>query len=155
MPRELNAWEKYQREVVANRGHHPMTMTLAALLDELADYFDNKADAEIVDGTTHANKEMHLLSEVKAHIGIRYAVPDNSAWLIEAPGARWLAVRQPGVPGTDFHWTHDANAAVAFTSRESADGAMEGLRTRAPDLFAFEGLLGNAFPSQHVFCPAA
>lgn len=91
-------------------------------------------------------------------------MPSNSdfRWLIEAPGPRYLAVQR--LSGSDnFEWTTDHNRALAFRTKEQADGLMAALRLmdRAltakinhgklswGDLFAFEPKLGNAKAVEH------
>lgn len=70
------------------------------------------------------------------------------AWLIEAPGQNYLAVRKAGLTPR-FHWTDDANKALRFWSREQADLTAAAVRQLNPDLWAFASLLGEAWPHQH------
>lgn len=77
------------------------------------------------------------------------------AWLIEAPGQRYLAVRQLSSNPPDFYWTQDANAALRFWSREQADLAAGGIRTLNPDLWGFALTLGEAWPREHGWLPPA
>ena len=69
------------------------------------------------------------------------------AWLIEAPGQRYLAARHLG--DHHFHWTQDHNAALRFYSKAQCDAAMMAIRQLATDLFGFESTLGNAAPVEH------
>jgi hypothetical protein len=68
-------------------------------------------------------------------------------WLIEAPGARYLAPRNVG--GYDFHWTQDYNEALAFRDEGQADLTMMAIRQLAPSLFDFERTIGNAKAVEH------
>jgi hypothetical protein len=73
------------------------------------------------------------------------------AWLIEAPGARYLAVRQLSSNKPDFTWTMDANKALRFWSKEQADLTAGGVRALQPDLWGFALTLGEAWPREHGF----
>jgi hypothetical protein len=73
------------------------------------------------------------------------------AWLIEAPGARYLAVRQLSSNKPDFTWTPDANKALRFWSKEQADLASGAIRALNPDLWGFALTLGEAWPREHGF----
>jgi hypothetical protein len=103
----------------------------------------NLFDATQVDGMVR-----HMVEEMPLKPDFR--------WLIEAPGARYLAVQR----GTDFEWTVDQNKALAFRSKEQADALMMAVRQmdREMDphrrgsfvaLFGFEGSLGNARAVEH------
>ena len=70
------------------------------------------------------------------------------AWLIEAPGPMYLRTRTIG-HHPDFGWTHEANEALRFISKDQADGVMMAVRRMEPALFAFESTLGNAWPREH------
>jgi hypothetical protein len=70
------------------------------------------------------------------------------AWLIEAPGPRYLAPRKI-TTSHDFTWHGDANFALRFHSEEQADLTMMAIRQIAPDLFGFERTLGNAKAVEH------
>jgi len=74
------------------------------------------------------------------------------AWLIEAPGQRYLATRHLG--RDEFHWTQDAAKATRFCSEAQADGVMMAVRELAPDLFAFAANLGDAKPTEHGWLTA-
>ena len=76
------------------------------------------------------------------------------AWLIEAPGARYLAARELGHQ-YDFHWTDDANKALRFFSENQCDKVRGAIRQMQPRLFDFEHTLGNAWPRQHGYLSAA
>lgn len=82
------------------------------------------------------------------------------AWVIEAPGPRYLATRNVG--GWGFHWTADHNDALRFYSIQHADAVMEAVRNLDRQingfdkgLFAFEATLGNAKPVEHGWLDAA
>lgn len=70
------------------------------------------------------------------------------AWLIEAPGPNYLAVRTL-TNRSDFVWTNDANAAIRFMSEKQADDTMTALRYLSRDLFSFDGTLGPARAVEH------
>lgn len=77
-------------------------------------------------------------------------------WLIEAPGARYLAVQRLNM-SDNFVWTTDHNKALAFRSEEQADALMMAVRQMDRQmnsfgnekLFAFETTLGNAKAVEH------
>lgn len=71
----------------------------------------------------------------------------NFAWLIEAPGQRYLAARKLG--GYNFHWTADHEKALRFMSEAQADLTMMAIRELAPSLFSFEVPIGNARAVEH------
>ena len=73
---------------------------------------------------------------------------DQFAWVIEAPGQRYLAPREIGLH-YHFHWTQDHNLALRFYSREQADLTMMAIRDFNPSLFAFAVNLGDAHPVEH------
>ena len=68
-------------------------------------------------------------------------------WVIEAPGANYLAVSQVG--GARFYWTTDHNEAIRFESSNTADSVMMTIRDIMPALFVFEATLGNARAVEH------
>jgi len=75
-------------------------------------------------------------------------------WLIEAPGARYLAARKLG--NHEFHWTQDHNEAIAFRTEAQADITMMAIRDINRQingfdkgLFGFEASLGNACAVEH------
>lgn len=72
-------------------------------------------------------------------------------WLIEAPGTQYLSIQKLKV-GCFFQWTKDHNAALAFRSKEQADGLMMAVRSIKPEIFAFESQLGAAQPIEHGWC---
>lgn len=74
--------------------------------------------------------------------------PRQTAWLIEAPGPRYLGTREIG-HSNSFYWTADANAATRFADAKQADGVMMAVRQLEPSLFAFAVLLGDAWPREH------
>lgn len=63
-------------------------------------------------------------------------------WYIEAPGPHWLGVRKLGVD--EFFWAKNQDAAIAFLTKEAADGVMMAVKRMAPELFAFAVPLGDA-----------
>jgi hypothetical protein len=74
------------------------------------------------------------------------------AWLIEAPGQRYLAVRNI-TNYFDFHWTQDHNVALRFYTREQADDVMMAIKTISPSLFEFARTLGDARAVEHGWLP--
>lgn len=72
------------------------------------------------------------------------------AWLIEAPGQRYLATREIG-HNPHFYWTEVAGRATRFASSWQADGVMMSVRQLNPDLFAFAANLGEAKPVEHAW----
>ena len=75
------------------------------------------------------------------------------AWLIEAPGQRYLGTRDIG-HYPDFYWTPNANRATRFYSSAQADGVMMAVRRMDPKLFAFAANLGEARPVEHGWIAA-
>lgn len=76
-------------------------------------------------------------------------------WLIEAPGPRYLTYGRLRM-SCNFVWTEDHNLALAFRSREQADGLMMAVRQMDRQingfdkgLFAFEATLGDAKAVEH------
>jgi len=88
-------------------------------------------------------------------------MPENAdfRWLIEAPGQRYLSTRRLGCD--EFFWTEDHNRALAFRTREQADGLMMAVRQMDRQingfdkgLFAFEVTLGDAKAVEHGWMTA-
>lgn len=75
------------------------------------------------------------------------------AWLIEAPGQRYLAARHLGC--YEFYWTDEHAKAIRFINQEQADQTMMAIRHLAPDLFGFEKTLCNAQPVEHGWMGSA
>lgn len=75
------------------------------------------------------------------------------AWLIEAPGPRYLGTREIG-HYPEFFWTDDTNAATRFMAAWQADGVMMAVRRMEPALFAFAVNLGDARPTEHGYLEA-
>lgn len=76
-------------------------------------------------------------------------------WLIEAPGANYLAVRKaPGDYRGEFFWTSDPNRALRFFDKEQADLSSTAIRALHPDLWGFAGTLGEAWPREHGWLDA-
>jgi hypothetical protein len=106
--------------------------------------------------TTHQMKYepfgTNLLDAIQAEDMVRYMLDglpaDTFAWLIEAPGPSYLAVREINL-AHDFVWTRDHALALQFADERQADMAMMAIRRIFPDLFAFERTLGNARPVEH------
>lgn len=72
------------------------------------------------------------------------------AWLIEAPGQRYLGVRKAlGDYRSEFYWTDDPHKALRLISQEAADGVAMAVRKLAPDLWGFASTLGEAWPREH------
>ncbi len=69
------------------------------------------------------------------------------AWVIEAPGMRYLGVRHLG--RYEFFWTEDHAKALRFHDETQADLTMMTVRDLKPDLFAFAALLGDAKAAEH------
>jgi len=74
----------------------------------------------------------------------------NFAWLIEAPGARYLGTQEIG-HYPEFYWTTDDAKATRFYSKKQADGVMMAVRRMEPALFAFAVNLGDAWPVEHAW----
>lgn len=70
------------------------------------------------------------------------------AWLIEAPGQHYLAVRKLGGVH-EFHWSQDHAKALRFRDQPQADEAMMAIRELNRDLFKFDGVLAPAKPVEH------
>lgn len=88
----------------------------------------------------------------RAAVAIRQLVNECNrwAWLIEAPGQRYLAVRK--LSGLhDFTWTQDHNKALQFKSEEQADLMMYALRDMNRALFGFDVTLGPARAIEHAW----
>ena len=71
-------------------------------------------------------------------------------WLIEAPGTKYLAVREIAHTHT-FHWTVDHNKALHLRTKEQADGLMMAVRQLSPGLFGFAVTLGDARAVEHAW----
>lgn len=72
------------------------------------------------------------------------------AWLIEAPGPRYLRARKIST-SYDFHWSSDPSSdkTLRFCSELQADFTMMALREMNPELFAFGATLGDAKVVEH------
>ena len=55
------------------------------------------------------------------------------AWLIEAPGPSYLAVRELG--GWAFYWSTEHTKALRFMNRQQADALLMAVRELRRDLF--------------------
>lgn len=75
-------------------------------------------------------------------------VKPDFRWLIEAPGQRYLGVREMSCRH-DFIWTQDHNNALAFRSEKQADQMMSALRDMDRKLFGFDETLGPARAIEH------
>ena len=75
------------------------------------------------------------------------------AWLIEAPGQRYLGAQTIDHQAS-FHWTADAQKALRFWSKEQADQTMMAVRRLHPDLWGFALTLGEAWPREHKWLAA-
>lgn len=96
----------------------------------------------------------NLFDADQATAMVRYIIEDapfcdSFAWLIEAPGQHYLAVR--AVAGNKFFWVQDHGAALRFFSEEQADLAMLAIRQLDPELFGFAKTLGEAKPVEHAW----
>ncbi len=76
------------------------------------------------------------------------------AWLIEAPGPRYLGTREIG-HRPEFHWFAEADKATRFFSKAQADGVAMAVRALNPDLWGFALTLGEAWPREHGFIDPA
>jgi hypothetical protein len=72
------------------------------------------------------------------------------AWLIEAPGQRYLAVQNLS-SHSNFIWSRDHNVAIRFDTKDQATSVLEALRTSVQngELFSFERTLGPAQAIEH------
>lgn len=74
------------------------------------------------------------------------------AWLIEAPGQRYLAVQNLS-SHSNFIWSQDHNEAIRFYTKEQATGVIEALRTfdriYQSGMFTFQDTLGPAQAVEH------
>lgn len=126
-----------------NRHHHP----------EASPFFPMPSGTNLFDASQADAMVRHMVEGLPQG--------DDFRWLIEAPGAKYLAV-QVLTGSAAFEWTSDHNRALAFRSREQADSALAALRqmdralTAKIDhglswgtLFAFEPALGNAKAVEH------
>ena len=71
-------------------------------------------------------------------------------WLIEAPGTKYLAVREIAHSHT-FHWSGEHDKALHFRTEAQADGLMMAVRQLAPELFGFAVTLGDARAVEHAW----
>jgi hypothetical protein len=112
-------------------------------------------------GTLHQYKReptgTNLFDATQADAMVRHMVQGLSdwdqeafAWLIEAPGARYLGTREIG-HDPRFFWTIEHSKALRFVSKDAADGAMMAIRALAPELWAFAVNLGEARPTEHAW----
>jgi hypothetical protein len=69
-------------------------------------------------------------------------------WLIEAPGPRYLGVREL-TSRHDFIWTSDHDKALRFETQEQADLMMNALRCLDRKLFGFDETLEPARATEH------
>lgn len=114
-------------------------------------------------------EDIRRLNDEKAALIMAAAKPkDSFAWLIEAPGQRYLAVQRLKMSDS-FEWTTDHNKALRFCSQEQADALMMAVRQMDREigglknhnqlssgaLFAFEATLGNAKAVEHGWISAA
>lgn len=96
----------------------------------------------------------NLLDASQAEAMVRYLVDgvlevekSEFAWLIEAPGPKYLATRNLGK--YEFYWTAEHDKALRFYSEAQADVTMMAVRESEPHLFAFEAVLSNARAVEH------
>jgi hypothetical protein len=104
-------------------------------------------DAALAEIVTPLHAEIEALkADLAQHFSAAAKRPgeDMTAWLIEAPGLKYLATRFLGK--YEFHWTADRNAALKFYTEQQADMTMMAVRESEPHLFAFAALLGDAKP---------
>lgn len=92
--------------------------------------------------------------KIAEHLAARLALSappvhagERVAWLIEAPGTNYLAVRTLGRP--EFYWTPDPNKALRFFTKQDADQTAMAVRRMEPDLWGFALTLGEAWPREH------
>lgn len=110
---------------------------------------------EAIDATRHCGPEKRISFERTPAMTPSPAPPrrrpmaETFAWLIEAPGPRYLAVREVPKMYGEFIWTDDPNKALRFWSKEQCDKTMLAIRRMDPPLFGFEVTLGNAWPREH------
>lgn len=102
--------------------------------------------------TTECAEDFKRIEGEKAAL-IRATAHRDFRWLIEAPGARYLAIRRMSMSDT-FEWTVDHDKALALRSKEQADALMMAVRQMDREyaggsLFAFEATLGNAAAIEH------
>lgn len=86
----------------------------------------------------------------RAAVALRKLLDDRErlAWLIEAPGQRYLGVRR--LSGWhEFVWTQEHDKALQFKSEEQADMMMTALRDIKRELFGFDVTLGPARATEH------
>lgn len=103
-------------------------------------------DAEEIE---HLKEELKRLQQARRRSQMSETVADF-AWLIEAPGPRYLAVRKGlGDYRGEFYWTDKPNDALRFFNKAQADFTGTAIRRLLPDLWAFAGTLGEAWPREH------
>jgi hypothetical protein len=95
----------------------------------------------------------NLLGASQATAMVRHMIEGVSegalyAWLIEAPGLRYLASRTVG-SSKEFFWTQDHDRAIRFRSGAECDGVMMAIRQLSPALFGFEVTIGDAKAVEH------
>jgi hypothetical protein len=77
----------------------------------------------------------------------------KTAWLIEAPGVRYLEAYEMS-HSCWFRWTTDQNKAIQFVDEKQADMTMMALRQLSPSLFGFAATLGMSRPVEHLWVGA-
>ena len=102
------------------------------------------------EGNGHPNT---LCARAASAIGELLDERRRLAWLIEAPGQRYLSVRKLSCRH-DFIWTQDPNKALQFKSEEQADLMMTALRDMDRTLFGFDATLGPARAVEHSWFKA-
>ena len=75
------------------------------------------------------------------------------AWLIEAPGRKYLTVRNKG--RFYFYWTDDPYRAIRFVDKYQCEFVASAIKELSPDLFTFEPLPGVVRVVEHGFAEAA
>lgn len=102
-------------------------------------------------------KRLQKQNSTLVSAALNVAKRDDFRWLIEAPGARYLAVQRLHMSNS-FEWTTDHDKALAFRSHDQADELMMAVRQMDRQingfdkgLFAFEASLGNARAVEHAW----
>jgi hypothetical protein len=87
----------------------------------------------------------NLLDATQVDAMVRHMVEGmpHSAWLIEAPGPRYLAMKQRDGEAV-FEWTPNFERSLVFSSGAHASDMISALRQMSPQLFGFERTLGSA-----------
>lgn len=103
--------------------------------------------------TVECCEDFKRLESEKGALILAAARRQDFRWLVEAPGARYLAVQRLSMSDS-FEWTGDHDKALAFRSKEQADALMMAVRQMdrtyaGGALFAFEVTLGNAAAVEH------